>query len=256
MEPSESTPVGTPGHRRRRRRLLVGGFTLATVALVGCAALWFLFGGEEPAEVSLEDAVGSSDSETTSMRGGDATDATGTWNVDPSATAADGSVSFAGFRVEEELGQGIGHTTAVGRTETVAGSIVISGTTVESAEFTVGLTDIESDRPRRDERIQEALETGSHPEATFVLTEPIDLGTAPAEGESVSVEAVGDLTIHGVTKPVTFDLEAQLSGGVLVVVGSSDVVFADYGVETPSSMIVVSIEDHGSIEVQLPMRRS
>lgn len=255
MQGSESAPGNTPGDRPRRRRLFVGGLTLATVALIGAAGFWFLFGGEEPAEVSLEGAVGSGDSETPSTRGEVATDASGTWNVDPSATAADGSVSFAGFRVEEELGQGIGHTTAVGRTETVAGSIVISGTTVESAEFTVGLTGIESDRPRRDERIQEALETGSHPEATFVLTEPIDLGTAPAEGESVGVEAVGDLTIHGVTKQATFDLEAQLSGGVLVVVGSSDVVFADYGVDTPSSMIVVSIEDHGTIELQLLMQR-
>lgn len=39
-----------------------------------------------------------------------------------------------------------------------------------------------------------------------------------------------------------------------MVVGSSDVVFADYGVDTPSSMIVMSTEDHGTIELQLMQR--
>ncbi len=53
------------------------------------------------------------------------------------------------------------------------------------------------------------------------------------------------------TQTVTFPLEAQLIGDTIVVVGSLDISFADYGVEVPASRIVVSVDDHGLIELQL-----
>jgi YceI-like domain len=87
--------------------------------------------------------------------------------------------------------------------------------------------------------------------ATFVLTEPIELGDAVTSGETVTVSAVGELTIHGVTTAVTIPLEAQLVDGTIVVVGSLDVTFSDYGVSVPSAPIVVSAEDNGVIELQL-----
>jgi hypothetical protein len=37
----------------------------------------------------------------------------------------------------------------------------------------------------------------------------------------------------------------------VVVVGTVEVVFADYGVSVPDAPIVVSAEDHGIIELQL-----
>ena len=39
--------------------------------------------------------------------------------------------------------------------------------------------------------------------------------------------------------------------GSILVVGSLDIVFADYGVEAPSAQIVVSVEDQGTLELQL-----
>ncbi|MCC7078131.1 MAG: YceI family protein [Acidimicrobiia bacterium] len=242
---------------RKRLTLTVVGVGLAVLVALGAVGYFVWFGGSAPPEVSLSDAVADTESTTTGgapTPAGSST-AEGTWTVDPSLTAADGSPSFAGFRVEEELGQGIGHATAVGRTEDVTGTVVISGSTVESAEFTADLTTITSDRPRRDDKIQEALETGTHPEAEFVLTAPIELGTVPTEGESVSAEAKGELTVHGVTRDVTVDIEAELNDGVLAIVGTTDVVFADYDVAVPSSMIVISVEDHGVVELQMFLAR-
>ena len=67
----------------------------------------------------------------------------------------------------------------------------------------------------------------------------------------MSVAAIGELTIHGVTTPVTIPLEAQLVGDNIVVVGSLDIVFADYGVSVPSAPVVLSAEDEGVVELQL-----
>ena len=52
-----------------------------------------------------------------------------------------------------------------------------------------------------------------------------------------------------------FDLQAQLVDDIIVVVGSSDVVFSDYGVPTPRSAAVLSVEDEGVMEFQLYFAR-
>jgi hypothetical protein len=40
----------------------------------------------------------------------------------------------------------------------------------------------------------------------------------------------------------------------VTVVGSIDIVFADYAIEQPTSFAVLSIEDHGTMELQLHFR--
>ena len=99
-------------------------------------------------------------------------------------------------------------------------------------------------------RVQDALETGSHPDATFTLTSPIVLPADAAVGGEINTTAKGDLAIHGVTKSVEFPLQAKLVNGTVVAVGSIDVTFSDFGVEVPSSQMVLSVEDHGTLELQ------
>lgn len=48
-----------------------------------------------------------------------------------------------------------------------------------------------------------------------------------------------------------FALEAQLVGSTVVAVGSTEIAFADYDVEVPSSPMVLSVDDHGTLELQL-----
>lgn len=181
----------------------------------------------------------------------------GTWTVDTSIgefSFEDSTGTFIGFRVQEELSS-IGSTTAVGRTPEVAGTMVIDGTTISEVSIEADMTAIDTNDSRRDDRVQSALNTSEHPTASFVLTEPITLDESALAGEAVSVDAVGDLTINGVTRSVTFPLQAQLVEDTVVVVGSLDVTFADYDVEVPSAPIVVSAEDHGPIELQLFFNR-
>jgi polyisoprenoid-binding protein YceI len=180
----------------------------------------------------------------------------GTWTVDPSVGSfADFSGSFVGYRVKETLAS-IGATEAVGRTPDVTGSVTIEGTSITAATFTADLTGLRSDDDRRDGQLRrQALETGQFPQASFVLTTPVDLGSVPAEGARVEVTATGDLTLHGVTTSVQIPLEARLAGGVVTVAGSLPIAFADYSITPPSSMIVLSVEDKGVLELQLQLTR-
>lgn len=239
------------------KALLIG---LALIVVAGAAGLFWFFGGEAPAAVDLS-ATASEVSEgievdTSSSAG--TTGIAGTWTVDTSVgefnVTEDTTATFAGFRVEEVL-TSIGSTTAVGRSPNVSGTLEISGTTLTSAEFVVDVTGIVSDESRREDAIQRALDTASNPEASFVLTEPIDLGDAAASGEAVSHVATGELTVNGVTNPVEIPLEAQVVDGMILVTGSSEIVFADHGVTAPSAPVVVSVEDNGVFEFQIWLSR-
>ncbi len=177
----------------------------------------------------------------------------GQWVVDTSAAEFnydESAGTFVGFRVEEELAS-IGSTTAVGRTPLVSGSLTIDGETVTSVTVEADMTGIITDDSRRDRAIQSALGTGRFPTALFTLTEPIDLGTDPGSGGPVNTTAVGELTVKDITRTVEIALEAQLVDGTVVVVGTTEVVFADYDVTVPRVPIVLSAEDHGIIELQL-----
>ncbi|WP_420437343.1 YceI family protein [Candidatus Poriferisocius sp.] len=182
----------------------------------------------------------------------------GLWAVDTSIgefSYEDSTGTFVGFRVDEEL-TSIGSTTAVGRTPVVTGSIAIDGETVTAVTVEADMSAITTNDSRRDRPVQSALNTAEFPTAVFTLTEPVDLGPDPNSGDPIATTAVGELTVKGTTQPVQIALEAQLVDDTVVVVGSTEIVFADYDVSVPRVPIVLSAEDHGIVELQLFFARS
>jgi polyisoprenoid-binding protein YceI len=182
----------------------------------------------------------------------------GSWDIDTSIEGFDqdlSSGSWVGFRVAEVLDPG-GSTEAIGRTPLVAGSLVASGSVIESAVIEADLTGIRSDRDRREGAIQRALGTGEFPTARFEMTGPVDLGAVPPEGEPFSATLPGTLTIRDVSQDVTLELQGQRVGDLAVVVGTLPVDFTSFGVTMPTAPIVVSVEDQGDLEWQLYLSRA
>lgn len=182
----------------------------------------------------------------------------GAWTVDTSVgefSFEDSTGTFVGFRVAEEL-TGVGAIEAVGRTPGVSGAVTIEGTSATSVTIEADMAAITTDDSRRDNRVRGALDVEEFPTATFELTAPIEFGAAAADGEPVAATASGDLTVHGVTQPVDFDVEAQLVDDTIVIVGSTEITFSDFGVTVPSAPIVLSADDFGVIELQLFLNRS
>lgn len=251
------TTTSSPRSPRRTGRRVAVGIGVAAVVAVA-AITWYLLRPAPPA-VDIDAAVGSAQTGQADDGGPDSatTSADGAWRVDTSVgsfSVTQTTGTFVGFRIDEELST-IGAAEAVGRTPEVTGTITIDGRTLTDATVTADLTAIESDQPRRDGRIQDALQTDEFPDATFTLTEPVDLGTVPVRDERVTVQATGDLTIHGITREVTVPLEAVWTDELVVVTGSLDVVLADHGVTPPSAPMVVSVADTATVELQLFLTR-
>ena len=215
---------------------------VAVLAIVGGTALYArIENNRAPDELALSTPSASATDSTPA--GPVALDSlAGTWTV------SDGSQ--AGYRVDEVLnGQDV---TVVGRTTDVTGTVTVTGSELSAADVTVSMTSVTTDNSSRDRQFLDILSTSEHPTATFVLTSPVDIA-AIADGVA-DVEAAGDLTVAGVTRPVTVTLGAQTTATGVEVSGSIPVTFADFGIDAPN-LGFVKVEDTGTIEMLLQLTR-
>src|SRR5690606_33922091 len=202
-----------------------------------------------PASAAATGTVASTTEGTSTPAAAAEGDLSGAWVVDSAN-------SIVGYRIEEEL-RSIGSTTAVGRTSDVTGNLEFDGTTITTVEVVADLGTLTSDDDRRDGQLRrQALETNSFPEAAFSLVEPIVVEGDPASGSEIAATVVGDLTIHGVTNRVEMALEGTVVDGRVVVVGATVILLADYEIEKPSAMSVLSVSDEATIEMQLVFTRA
>ena len=147
-------------------------------------------------------------------------DSDGTWTV------ADGST--AGYRVDEVLNGA--DVTVAGTTDQVDGSVVVESGDLASADVTVDVASIATDSGRRDAYFRDdVMDVGTHPTATFAVTEPVDL--PELTGTPVTVPVAGDLTVAGETRQVQVDLSVVRTPEGVDISGSIPVTFADYGTE-------------------------
>jgi polyisoprenoid-binding protein YceI len=231
---------------RHWKRWLVGAIAAVVVLVVGGPFVYIHFiEGKAPAPLALSTAGSSAATSTTTATGGVVV-LNGAWKVS--------SGSQAGYRIKETLfGQS---NTAVGRTSAVSGTITLSGTTVSAGSLSVDMTKVSSDRSQRDGQFQNRImDTATYPTATFVLSQPIQLGTVPADGVLVTAKATGNLMLHGTTRPVTFQVSARRSGATIEVSGSIPITFADYQISNPSGGPATT-EDHGILEFLLHFTHS
>jgi polyisoprenoid-binding protein YceI len=116
---------------------------------------------------------------------------TGTWNVDPSH-------SRVGFRVKH-----LGISTVRGEFRQYEGSLVVDESGNLKATGKVDTASIDTADADRDGHLKSAdfFDVETYPEITFEST------SVTAKDED-TYEIVGDLTLHGVTKPVTLTAEA------------------------------------------------
>jgi polyisoprenoid-binding protein YceI len=230
----------------RKAAKIVAPILFAVVVVAGFAFWWFVLRGSAPPPASLVQrttVAGSAASPNDSS-------ADGRWRIQT------GPDVFAGYRIQELFGGDTFKKTAVGRSPAVAGALSIDGSTVSAANIDVDVTKLKSDAVQRDNRIKsQGLQTDQFPTATFVLTKPVVLPSPPAVGTPVNLQATGNLTMHGVTRPATFNLMARWNGDTIDVAGSTPIVLADYGMTAPSVGNFVSVDDHGTVELQLTFVR-
>jgi polyisoprenoid-binding protein YceI len=227
--------------RRLYKILIAAGAVVVVLVAVAFAGWYFFLKSDPEPRVAIK---------RTPVAEGGALD--GTYSVSPGDPQ-----SIVGYRVQEQFAAGVVESTATGRTSDITGSFTIQGMTVRDVNVTANLLTLKSDRDMRDNRIKTlGLESETFPESKFVLAEPLSFRSVPKAGETVRATAVGDFTLHGVTRRVSIPLEGRWDGRDIQVIGNLHVVFADYQMDAPNIAGFVSVKDEGEMEFQIFFRKA
>ncbi|HEY7339453.1 MAG TPA: YceI family protein [Ktedonobacterales bacterium] len=160
----------------------------------------------------------------------------------------DSSSSKATFTIDEVL---FGNpNTVVGETDKVAGQILINSqdpSRSQLGEIKIDVSTLVTDNDLRNRTLQGRIletDTPANQYATFVAKSISGLPESIAVGQQVSFKITGDLTIHQVTKTVTFDATVTVvSDKQITGTASTTVKYSDFGISIPDVPSVTGVGD-------------
>lgn len=167
--------------------------------------------------------------------------------------------SQAGYTVSEKVVGLSLPRDAVGVTGLVSGTVVLAaeGGVAEGSSLTVDLRGLTSDAARRDRFIQNnTLETARYPDAVLVPTELRGLPTPLPTSGTVGFQIVGDLTVHGTTRTVTWEATGDFSADAVSLEATTEVTFDDFGLRRPVVGPILAVSDPIRLVVKAVLQRS
>src|SRR5687767_3576788 len=179
--------------------------------------------------------------------------------------------SKASYRANEEffpgalklLGIQAGKVGVVGSTQAIEGQFQLDPEEPAAPPgdntFTVRLNTLTSNQTKRDDYIREIRDDGgpsfdAYPLATFKATAIEGVSKPSAAGRELTLKLSGDLTVRDITRPMAFDVKAQLTGDTLTGVGTSRFRLSDFGIGPITFHDVLTVADEVGIEVEFTAR--
>jgi polyisoprenoid-binding protein YceI len=187
-------------------------------------------------------------------------------SAEPSTTTSAGlrfvlapTGNAARYRVREQL---MGHdlpNDAVGETKSLTGAIEFDakGKVIpQSSKFILDAGTFVSDKNRRDGFVRgRLLEADRYPSIVLVPTDvrgvPLPL---PTSG-TLPIEMTGNLTVHGVTRPTTWNGSAKFQDGRVTGSAATAFTFDDIQMEQPRVPVLLSVADTIRLEIDFDLIR-
>lgn len=173
-------------------------------------------------------------------------------------TVAEGTE--AAYIVREQLANLDAPNDAVGVTKEVEGTIVFKadGTVdAERSKLRVDLRTLDSDKSRRDNFVREnTLQTSQFPYADLAVQSVEGLPSPLPTSGRAEFKVHGDMTIHGVTKPLTWQVSATFSESNVSGQATTNFTFGDFNMDVPKVFVVLSVEDNIQLRIEFEMERT
>jgi polyisoprenoid-binding protein YceI len=164
----------------------------------------------------------------------------------------------AGYKAHEQLASKNLPSDAIGTTSNVTGTLAIrkDGTILaDQSQFVLDMATLHSDSSMRDGYVRgNVLQTSKYPKAVFVPSAAQGLPSPLPTSGDVTFKLSGNLTVHGVTKQVTWDAQGKIAGNDLTGTATTAVVFEDFGMSPPRTMMVLSVEDNLVLTIKFHLR--
>jgi polyisoprenoid-binding protein YceI len=230
-------------------KLIIGAIVAVAVIFVAAGAAWYFFVREDNELATSAPAIPT-----------ELVDSSET----PDAAAPSGALTFriiperseAAYFADEQLASLGVPSTAKGLTKEIEGAFHLTedGFDLDPSQpstFTVQLTTLTSDEDRRDNRVQDALETSQFPTATFTAASVSGVDREMPLAEEHTFFLTGMLDLHGVQKEVTWEVKARRDGDVMTALATVNFLYADFNIDAPNIGGFVSVEDDVTLQVQV-----
>lgn len=173
----------------------------------------------------------------------------------PSVSVVLGAGSLARYIVREQLATLDFPNDAIGETPDVTGRIVFDSEGVvqsELSKITVNVKTLNSDSDKRDNYLRgKSLQSNTFPNVELVVNDVLGLPWPLPDSGTASVQLVGDLTVRGITKPMTWNADLTFDGSQVSGQARTNFTFDVYEMKVPSVFIVISVEDDIRLELDI-----
>ena len=133
----------------------------------------------------------------------------------------------------------------MGITGDVSGEFLLTSDTqpvVKSLKIVVDLRSLDSGSPERDDHVRnDTLEVDKYPYAIFSVDEAQILPGSYSEGQAATFKLKGDMTLHGITRPEAFDMQATLVNNTITGTATTLIHLQDFKMRPPQTTAVVTI---------------
>src|SRR5262249_8583341 len=155
----------------------------------------------------------------------------------------------ARYKVQEQLAGINFPSEAVGTTDAITGAFVIrpdGSFDAGQSKLTIDLRSLKSDQELRDGYVRmRTLEGDKFPTVEFVPKNaagmPVPLPAA--QQAQAGFQLTGDMTVHGVTKPWTWNVVTTLGAAMVAGRATTTLTFADFNMMKPSLARLLSVDD-------------
>lgn len=178
----------------------------------------------------------------------------------PGATgtyAVAGAESNAQYTVKEKFANQELTGSAVGKTSAITGELVLENGAIKPSKVTVDVKSLVSDKPKRDQELQKrGLESAKYATAEFSIIGVEGAAPVFTEGQEVAFKLKGALTLHGVEKQVVWDAKGKLEGDTLKLNATIHFVMADFRIEPPNVLGLLTVDENVQLDVSLVAKKS
>jgi polyisoprenoid-binding protein YceI len=152
-------------------------------------------------------------------------------------------------------------TTVIGGTDQIAGDIIIDFDNPAQSQIgtlRINARTLVTAEEMRNRAIRAEILRSREDEFEFIEFAPTQLNDLPETivvGETYLIEIVGDLTIVGTTRSVTFDADVTINeADVISGTASATVLYADWGISIPDAPGVADITDDVTLAIEFVAR--
>jgi polyisoprenoid-binding protein YceI len=170
------------------------------------------------------------------------------------------SGTTARYRVREQLAGISFPSDAVGTTQAVTGALTVHPDgSLTAAKISVDLRTLTTDQSMRDGYVRDrVLETTKYPTLDLVAKRAVGLPRPLPAGMQAQAgfQLVTDMTVHGVTKEVTWNVVATFGNDSVNGRATTTVDFATFNLTKPSLARLLSVDDTINLEIEFRTQRA